>query len=330
MIKNVFFVGSVLLNCFLSPTYVRGDKSKKDNSLGDCAYTLNNLQMHHATSEIPLTLKEKARVIKMVKAGQTFSRVGRRLHVDSRKISQFIQDEEARTGQSIAPRQVIRRRPNLEQESVAIIDEQIPSVEEHIISDFIDTPLNRNNVVEFYLRQARHRVTELLAVLRVYNIKAEHLGELGIYIRMRDTTLTRTTTFFGLVLTKETTLKGLIRLAHIFDLTLLELLSTAENLSSLRPMNLEHLNHLNRYNQQIKEAFYILAENIQTEMFDERSLSPYDLQVKMGIHESKFRYLLEGRTSSTYHRFLQLYVGLLRPDEDTQILLERLLRNVSI
>ena len=118
-------------------------------------------------------------------------------------------------------------------------------------------------------------------------------------------------------------LQILLRIAHIFNLSLLEFLFH-EDISSLQPVNLERLS-----NDAVQNALNTLSENIQAEMIT-ASMSLSDLKVQTGVRLlADLDPVLNGEVTATYYRFVQICRALLKPNEDPFTPIERLLRGVS-
>ena len=119
-------------------------------------------------------------------------------------------------------------------------------------------------------------------------------------------------------------LQILLRIAHIFNLSLLEFLFH-EDISSLQPVNLERLS-----NDAVQNALNTLSENIQAEMIT-ASMSLSDLKVQTGVRLlADLERVLNGEVTATYYRLAQICGALLKSDEeDPFAILQDLLRGVS-
>ena len=126
------------------------------------------------------------------------------LEVSSETICHFILNQERETGQIIRPWQTS--------------SEQSPPV-------VIERKVSEADTMVFYLNHVEGRIRELLEILSANHINQQRLH---IHISFTHGSLSRTTL-----------ITSLIRLAHVFDLTLLEMLVTEEDISSLTPINLD-------------------------------------------------------------------------------------------
>ena len=177
---------------------------------------------------------------------------------------------------------------------------------EHIVYN------NTDEVYRKYVESFNTRTSEISNTMRATNIPfKKRRAILGIdHDIWNPTPLTRLAT--------------LIRVAHFFNIDLVMLLLTYENLSSLQAVNLERLS-----NEAIQINLNTLAENIQKEM-EIRNLSLDDLHVQSGVNPvHDLEPILNGQMTTTYSQLLNVCRGLLQPDEDPFALLERLLNGVS-
>ena len=120
------------------------------------------------------------------------------------------------------------------------------------------------------------------------------------------------------------TIATLLRIAHFFNVDLVILLFYHEDLSSLKPVNLEPLP-----DEVVQNNLNTLSQNIKNEM-DARHLTLHDLHLRSGASRLRdLEPILKGQMTATYSQLITICKGLLQPNEDPFALLQRLLNGVS-
>ena len=172
----------------------------------------------------------------------------------------------------------------------------------------------QDDIIEKYLNRVKTRITRAVDTLTASNLSRRKRKELiGETYFMKET----------LSQESDVRIKTLLRIAHVFNLGLLEFLFH-EDISSLQPVNLERLP-----DEAVQIALNTLSENIQVEMMN-TGISLHDLQVQTGVRFlNGLERVLNGEITATYYRFVQIFRALLKSDEDSADLMRRLLRGVS-
>ena len=114
----------------------------------------------------------------------------------------------------------------------------------------------------------------------------------------------------------------LLRLAHVFNMSLSQLLLDDIDFFVLKPVNLERLSE-----RKIREALNILAENIKEEM-EISNISLHDLEVRI-LDIRQLESILNSEIFVTYYKLAYICDMLWDDEEDPVSLLRRLLKGVS-
>lgn len=167
----------------------------------------------------------------------------------------------------------------------------------------------KDEIIDAYLALITERLSTAIAILNVHFSKNQLKNLTGINNRDFQA--------------RSVSMRLLIVLAHVFNLTLLEFL-TYEDLSLITSFNTERLSR-----EDIQKALNILSENMQTEL-DGVDLSLSDLHIRSGVEKlSQLNPILNGQPSSLFYRLAQICRALLQPEEDIFAPLWRLLEGVS-
>lgn len=185
-------------------------------------------------------------------------------------------------------------------------------IEQFDVIDFnAQVSTQEGTIVKTYLGHLRSRVSILLETLANHTNATRIKKLTGIDIKVGFTA-------------NWITLRALLRIAHLFDISLSHLLGH-EDISSLQPVRLNNLPEAS-----LQESLNTLSQNIQRDM-DALNLSLVDLTARINSVNVRSRYLeviLNRHTNATYYRLAQICKGLLQPAEDIFAPMQRLLEGV--
>ena len=176
--------------------------------------------------------------------------------------------------------------------------------------DYLNDTDVDSQVYDNYVTHFKNRLTEITKAIDAASLgRFRSIQLLGQYYKW-DTPLMKIST--------------LLITSHVFNVDLATLLIHHEDPSSLKPVNLERLP-----DEIAQNSLNILAQNIQNEM-DARHLTLRDLQLRSGANRLReLEPILNGKVKATYSQLINICKGLLEPNEDPFVLLQRLLNGVS-